>query len=122
MKNMFLYIVSGIIGLVALYAGLADKKMLFITSPRIAVIVLTIIGFLMCNFGSIGLFVSKAPLHPLTIIGCIMGLAALLAGIICIFNINIPFVNEPNNALILIGIIIALKFIIARLGFLLPVK
>lgn len=115
-KTMPLYIVSGVVALVAFFVGLTNSKFLFITSPRMAVITVTAAGFLMCTSGAIGLFVTKAPVNLLTVLGYVLGIAALAIGIIFIFNIKMPFSFSANAALITIMIIIILKVIIARIG------
>lgn len=117
-----LYIVTGAVGITSFYLGLTGKKFLFVTDTRMAVIVLAVVGFLMCCFGSIGVFVNKAPGHPLTAAGYVLGVLAMLTAAVQIFKLNVIILNNPRYALIVIGVIIAIKFIIARLAFLLPVK
>lgn len=89
---------------------------------RWVVVLLTAAGFLMCTFGAIGLFVTKAPAHPLTIAGYILGAAALFTGIVQAFRLQFPYLSNPRTALVLVALVIIIKYIIARLSFLLPVK
>lgn len=119
-KLLPLYIIAGLIGAIALISGLTGKKLLFVTDTRSAVIVLAAAGFLMCSFGALGVFITKAPLHPLTIAGYVLGTLALLAGIAQLFSIKVPVLSDPKNALIVIAAIIIIKVVIARLNFLLP--
>lgn len=118
--NMPLYILSGIIGLIALYAGFSGKTFLFIRDTRTAVIVLGVVGFLMCVFGAIGIFVTKAPAHPLTAAGYVLGSLALLISLSQLFRFKIPLFSDPKSALTMITIIIIIKIVIARFSFLLP--
>jgi hypothetical protein len=122
LRTVLFYVFSGILCIPLFYSGLMGKKILFITDARTAVIILTFIGFMMCSFGAISLFVKKAPVHPLTIAGYILGIMALFIGIIQIFKIKIYFFGEPGKALVCIAIIILLKVIISRLYFLLPIQ
>lgn len=121
-KSIPIYIILGIAGIATIYAGFSGKRILFVTDTRSAVIVLTAIGFLMCSMGALGAFVNKAPAHPLTIAGYLLGSLALLTGIIQLFKLKVPLMSNPNSALLIIAVAITFKFIIARLNFLLPVK
>lgn len=120
--NLTLYVISCIIGIITIYAGFTGKSIVFIKDARSAVIVLGIIGFLMCIFGAIGVFVTRAPAHPLTIAGFILGLLAVLTALIHIFRFKVPILNDPRSALTIMTIIIIIKIIIARFSFLLPYK
>ena len=121
LRNLPVYIISGIIGLVSFYAGFTGKRILFVSGPRSAVIVLVIIGIIMCSSASMGIFISKAPAHPLTIIGYILGSLALFTGVVQIFRLKVHFFSDPKNALFFIVAVIVVKFIIARLSFLIRV-
>ena len=64
------WFVTGLI----VYAGLSGKQILFIDGPRIAAIVLGVIGFAICMImPTIGKFISNAPAHPLTIMDTFLG-------------------------------------------------
>lgn len=121
-SSLLLYIISSLIGAVAVFAGFARTSFSIVPSTRLTVIILTVAGFLMCCFGMIGTFISKAPAHPLTLAGYILGGIALFAGIIQIFKLNVPYFSNPRNALFIMTVIIIIKVIIARFSFLLPTK
>lgn len=116
--NSKVYIISVLVALIAFFGGFIAKKEMFILNARTAVIVLFIAGFAMCSSGAIGTFISKAPFHPLTIIGYVLGSVALFIGIVHVFKLKVPYFSSAHNALMIIGVIIVLKFIIARLSFL----
>lgn len=122
MSNLPLYLVSGVISGLAMFAGFTGTKLPLIANTRSAVIVLTITGFAMCSLGAIGAFIAKAPLHPLTIAGYVFGALALLAGVVQVFKLGVPYIQDPRNALIVITAAIIIKFAVARLSFLLPAK
>lgn len=118
MAKTIIYIAAGAVALIALVIGLMGWKFLFITSARGAAITVAAAGFVMCATGLLGVFLAKAPVHPMTILGYILGLAALFTGIVQVFRIDIPFFGEPSTALILLAAIVVAKVIIARLNFL----
>lgn len=100
-------------------AGLSEKKILFINGPRSAVITLGVIGILMCMI-SIGTFISSAPMHPLTVLGYLFGILAMLIFLSQIFGWNIPLIHEPRTVLFLLSGCIILKGVIGRFVYLLP--
>lgn len=112
-------LILGVIGIGILYSGLSGKKILFISDARIAAILLFLVGVMMCSFGKVGLFVAKAPVHPLTIAGYFLGVIAVFIGIVQIFNLKVPYLSEPKIALLLISAVIIIKTIIAGMVFLL---
>ena len=121
-KSLPIYAILGILAIITFYAGFTGKRILFVSDPRSAVIVLTVIGFIMCSMGTLGVFLAKAPAHPLTIIGYTLGSLALITGIVQVFRFKVPILSNPNSALFLIAVVIVIKFVIGRLSFLLPVK
>ncbi|GAB2026984.1 hypothetical protein [Lactovum odontotermitis] len=97
------------------FAGLSSKQFLFINGPRAAAITLGTIGFAMCMLmPTIGKFIRNAPAHPLTILGYIFGIIALITAAAQIFNWHLPLVGSSSrNALLVIAACIVIKSIIA---------
>jgi len=103
-----------ITGLVV-YIGLSGRQILFITGTRAAVIALGIIGFAMCMvMPTIGIFISNAPVHPLTLLGYAFGIIALLTTIVQIAKWHIPVIQDPKTALFVIAGCVVIKSIIGR--------
>lgn len=100
------------------YAGLSGHTLFSITSSRDAVIYLGIFGMLLCTV-SIIRFVSTAPGHPMTIVGYILGTIALGAFAVQLFKWNVPLLENPKTALLVISGAMLVKFVIARFSFLL---
>ncbi len=117
-KVLPLYILSGLVALVAIYVGLTRHALWFIKDVRTAVIVLFFAGFVMCSTGAIITFVSKAPFHPLTILGYLFGALALFAGLTQLFRWQVPFLHDSNIALIVITVSMVVKIVIGRLAHL----
>lgn len=117
-SSISLYLVSGFVAVAALYSGLTNANFIFIKDPRSAVIILTIAGFAMCSTGVLGRFVTKAPTHPLSILGYILGITALAIGVANIFKLRLPLISDPRDALIAMAVVIVAKVIIARFNFL----
>ena len=115
MKGIGILVAEWFITGLIVYAGLSGKQILFINGPRTAVITLGIIGFAMCMImPTIGKFISSAPAHPLTIMGYIFGVIALLTTVAQIFKWNIPIIYDPKIALFVVAGCIVIKSIIGR--------
>jgi hypothetical protein len=115
-KVLPVYIIAAIAAVVAMYAGFAGRPVWFIHDTRTAVITLAAAGFLMCSTGAIASFVSRAPAHPLTIAGYLVGALALLAGLTQLFGWKVPYLADARTALIVITVAVVIKVIIARLA------
>jgi hypothetical protein len=99
------------------YFGLSGKKIWFLDGPRSAVITLGVIGMAFCTI-SVGKFITAAPVHPLSILGYLIGTVALLTLLTQIFKWNLSVVQEPVPALWVLAACIVLKTVIGRLYFL----
>lgn len=117
-KVLPLYILSGLVALVAVYSGLTGNAVWFIKDTRMAVIVLAGAGFMMCSTGVITTFVTKAPAHPLTILTYLLGALALFAGLVQLCGWSVPMLSDSRTALIVITIVIVMKAVIGRFGHL----
>lgn len=113
MKNTSLFAVEVIISVALVWLGLSRRKFLWIHSPRSAAVTLFVIGFVLC-MASIGKFISADWRHPLTISGYILGVILLLSMIAQVFHLKLPIVGNAETALVIIGVCIVLKGLIAR--------
>lgn len=118
MKNASLLAVETIITIGLIWLGLSGKQFLWIRSPRSASITLLVIGAVLCT-SSVGKFISTAWYHPLSICGYVLGTILMLSLIAQIFRLKLPIVGKSETALVIIGVCITLKGIIARFQFLL---
>lgn len=118
MKGLPIFAVEVIIAVIIAGLGLSGSKVLFITSPRSAVITLGIIGMLFCTL-SVGKFITSGPAHPLSILGYLLGAIAIAAFIIQIFNWKVPLLSDPQAALIILAVAMIGKGIIARFAHIL---
>jgi len=115
MKEIGILAAELLITVLIVYAGLSGKQILFIDGPRMAVITLGVIGFAMCMImPTIGKFISNAPAHPLTIIGYVFGVIALLTTVAQLFKWDIPVINDPKIALFVVAGCIVIKSVVGR--------
>ena len=113
MKEISISIVTFLVTATITLAGLSGKNIWFIEGPRSAVITLGIIGMAFCVI-SVGRFINANPIHPLTLLGYLIGTAGLLALMTQIFKWNLPIIADSKMALFILAGCILLKTIIAR--------
>lgn len=109
------YVIVVILSLGVVITSLTSRNIPYISNYRVATFILLILGFLMCTLGAMGYAISKNLLSPLTLIGAILGILALIIGILTVFNKNVPFIHGQREAFILLTIIICLKILLTRI-------
>jgi len=121
-KNIILYILyffALAAGIIILYAGFTEKELFFIKDSRTAAISLGVLGMMLCII-SVGKFLNAAPANPLSIAGYIFGTLAMVTFLVQVFKWRVPVLSDSKYALIIFSAVIIIKFVIARLSFLLP--
>lgn len=113
MKNVSVLILEIVITVSITTFGLSGVKVLGMKGPRVAVIILGIVGMLLCTV-SIGKFISSDPISLQSLIGYIFGTAALLSFITQLFKWNLPYISNPTVALLVLAVSILIKSVVAR--------
>lgn len=110
-----------IVAAVILYVGLTGKELLFIHTARGAAISLGVVGMILCGSGTaLERCFRKAPAHPLSILGYLVGATGLFTFLVQVFKWQVPVISDPRTALIVLGAVIGIKFVIGRLTVLVP--
>ena len=114
-----------IIGLALLAAaivfiGVTGKKVPLLSSIRLDIILLVIIGMTICTQGGIGRIAATGQwTHPLSIIGYILGGSILLITLAVFVGWKLPFIANDQQALLAIAILAGLKVVNAVTHYLL---
>ncbi len=75
-----------------------------------ALLALGIIGIAMCTLSGIGSVQSTLGwTHPLTIIGSILGVAALLVVVLPLLGVRLPLVTDTRSAVLALAVIMLIK-------------
>lgn len=103
-------IVMSLLIIGALVAAFSTKKVPLLSSARIDLVILIVLGMAMCTQGGIGCVAAlNAWAHPLAIVGYILGAAILLVAGAVFFNVKMPFITDDRQALLLVAGLIGLK-------------
>jgi hypothetical protein len=108
-------ITPSIIGLALLAAavvfiGMTGKKVPLLSNVRVDIILLVIIGMAMCTQGGIGRVAATGQwMHPLSIIGYVLGGLILLITLAVFVGWKLPYMQNDQQALLAIAILMGLK-------------
>jgi hypothetical protein len=112
-------IVLAVLAAGIVYAAVTGKQVPLISSPRSALIGLLVIGFLMCAAGGINqVGVSGKWASPLAIWGYLCGTAILVVAVAAFAGWKLPWIAGDRQAVMAIGGLMTVKFVIGTLGYL----
>lgn len=108
-------ITPSIIGLALLFAaivfiGATGKKVPVLSSVRLDIILLVIIGMAICSQGGIGRIAATGQwAHPQAIIGYILGGLILLIALAAFVGWKLPYIQTEQQAILAVAILACLK-------------
>ncbi len=113
MGNTFTSAVLGLLAIGLVVATLTGKKIPLISSERVALIVLVVIGMAMCASGIGRVAASGQWTHPLAILGYLVGALILVVAISNLIGISLPLVSTTRQAVLAVALLGAVKLIIS---------
>ena len=106
-------IITLVLGLLAaglVFLILTGRDVPIVGNGTGALLALGIIGIAMCSLGGIGPIQSQLGwTHPLTIIGSILGVLALLVVALPLFGARLPLVADTRSAVLALAVIMLVK-------------
>lgn len=114
-----------IIGLALLFAavafiGVTGKKVPLLSSVRVDIVLLVLIGMAICTQGGIGRIAATGQWsHPQAILGYLLGGSILLITLAVFAGWKLPYIQSDQQALLVIAILAALKVVNAVTHYLL---
>ena len=118
-------ITPSIIGLALLFAavvfvGYTGKKIPVLANVRVDIILLVILGMAMCTQGGIGRIAATGQwTHPQAIVGYILGGLILLVTLFTFVGWKLPYIQNDQQALLVIAILASLKVVNAVVHYML---
>lgn len=105
---------------VVTFIGVTAKRVPVLSSVRVDIILLVLIGMAICTQGGIGRVAATGEwTHPLSIIGYLLGGLILLITLAVFVGWKLPFIANDQQALLAIAILAGLKLVNAVTHFLL---
>jgi hypothetical protein len=106
-------IISLVLGLLAaglIFLILTGRDVPIVGNGAGALLALGLIGIAMCTMSGIGTAQSTLGwTHPLTIIGSILGVAALLVVVLPLFGVRLPLIPDTRSAVLALAVIMLVK-------------
>ena len=97
---------------VVAFIGVTGKKIPLLSSVRVDILLLVIIGMAICAQGGIGRVAATGQwTHPLAIIGYILGGLILLVALSVFVGWKLPYIQSDQQALLAIAILAGLKVV-----------
>ena len=110
-------VTPGILVLALLFAiitfiGVTGKKVPLLSSIRLDILLLVIIGMTICQQGGIGRVAAMGQwTHPLAIVGYVLGALILLVALSVFVGWKLPYIQSDQQALLAIAILAGLKVV-----------
>jgi hypothetical protein len=102
------------------FIGVTGKKVPLFSNVRVDIILLVIIGMAICTQGGIGRVAATGEwIHPLSIIGYLLGGFILLIALAVFVGWKLPYIANDQQALLAIAILASLKVVNAVTHYLL---
>jgi hypothetical protein len=110
-------LILGIVVAVIVFAALNGKPLPLISTPRASLSALLVVGMAMCMGGIGQVAASGRWVSPLAIVGYLLGAAILVIIISAFAGWKLPLIATQTQAVAAVGIIIAIKVLIATTSF-----
>jgi hypothetical protein len=108
--NDVFVVVLGLAAAALVFFTLTGRSVPLISDDRGALLALGVIGIVMCSLGGIGKAQSALGwTHPITIVGAILGVAALLIVILPLINVKLPVLATDRSAFVALAVVMLVK-------------
>ncbi len=108
--NSIIALVLGVLAVGLVFLVLTGRDVPIVGNGSGALLALGIIGMAMCTLSGIGTVQSTLGwTHPLTIIGSLLGVAALLVVTLPLLGVRLPLIADTRSAVLALAIIMLIK-------------
>ena len=105
-------IVLALLAIVVVFIGVSGKKVPLLSNIRLDIILLVVLGMAICSQGGIGRVAAAGQwVHPLAIVGYILGGLILLIALSVFVGWKLPYIQSDQQALLMIAILAGLKVV-----------
>ena len=114
-------IVLGLLAALLIFAVLTGNRVPILSSVRAALLGLVAVGMFLCTQGGIGRVAASGEwLHPISMIGYLLGAVILAIGFAAIFGKNLPPLTDFHQSFTAVAVIAAVKLVLTTIHRLLP--
>jgi hypothetical protein len=108
--NGLITLVLGLLAAGLVFMVLTGRDVPIVGNGAGALLALGLIGIALCTLGGIGTVQSTLGwTHPLTILGSILGVAALLVVVLPLLGVHLPMMPDTRSAVLALAVIMLIK-------------
>lgn len=122
-QNHAISIVLGLFTALLILANQLGWQLPLLTNDHATLIVVGVLGMALCSQGIGRIAEDKKWLHPISLMGMVVGAAILAVWVGRLFGASLPFAATDSQAILTMGILMGVKWTLSRLyGLLRNVK
>jgi hypothetical protein len=108
--NGIITLALGLLAAALVFMVLTGRDVPIVGNGAGSLLALGLIGIAMCSLGGIGTVQGTLGwTHPLTIIGSILGVAALLVVVLPLLGVHLPLIADTRSAVLALAVIMLVK-------------
>lgn len=115
--SLWLPLVLGCVVAVIVFSTAHGKSLPLINNPKASLVALLIVGMAMCTGGIGQVGASGKWTSPLAIIGILLGVLILMIIVAGLVGLKLPLIAGTTQAVVAVGLLIAVKFLIGTAGY-----
>jgi hypothetical protein len=105
-------LVLALLAAMVVFVGVTGKKIPLLSSVRVDIVLLVILGMAICSQGGIGRIAAAGTWsHPLAVVGYILGGLILLITLAIFAGWKLPYIQNDQQALLAIAILACVKIL-----------
>jgi len=113
-------VIMALLTAAVVFLGWKGTTLPLLSNPKISLAIVLLLGMAICTQGGIGRVAAAGQwIHPLSIAGYLLGAAILLLAAAVFLNIELPAIASPQQALVVIAALMAVKVFISLVHYLL---
>ena len=102
-------IVLALLFTAVVFVTVTGKKVPVISNTRVAMIALLLLGMAMCTSGIGRVAAIQQWMHPLSILGYLLGALILVIGLATTFGLKLPYIQSDIQAIVWVTILVGAK-------------
>jgi hypothetical protein len=102
-------IVLALLFAAVVFVTVTGKKVPIISNTRVAMIALLLLGMAMCTSGIGRVAAIQQWMHPLSILGYLLGALILVIGLATTFGLKLPYIQSDIQAIVWVTILVGAK-------------
>ena len=105
-------LILAVLAAALVFVTLKGVSLPLLSNLKVNLGILIVLGMSICTQGGIGRIAASGQwMHPLAIVGYILGASILILAVCVFFNINLPFLSSPQQTFLVIAVLLGAKVV-----------